>query len=251
MELPRIITVDRENIDSEHICCALGNPKHVAGVSAKKLWMKSRFDEGLVFKKADVNGRALIQYVPAEYAWAPIEAEGYMFIECFWVADELAGRGIGRELLRHCLEDSKKTSGIAVLVGEEKKIYLNDKAFFGKMGFEVCDTAEPYFQLMSLRFNNNAPLPWIKQSAKKPHSGPDKGMLIYYTDGCPYVEYYVVLAENQAKRMGIPFSARKMTTASEARNAPTPFTIHAVFLDGRFICHETLTESIFDKLITR
>lgn len=48
--------------------------------------MKKRLDDGLVFLKCDVRGKCFIEYIRAEFAWAPIEAEGYMYIDCLWVS---------------------------------------------------------------------------------------------------------------------------------------------------------------------
>ena len=42
------IRVTKENLEKEHICCAISNNKDVQ-VSSKKAWLADRFDEGLVF----------------------------------------------------------------------------------------------------------------------------------------------------------------------------------------------------------
>lgn len=39
------IIINKDNIDTEHICCAMSNKKSLK----KKEWLKERFDEGLVF----------------------------------------------------------------------------------------------------------------------------------------------------------------------------------------------------------
>ena len=44
------IRVTKENLEKEHICCAISNNIDVQ-VSSKKAWLTERFDEGLVFKK--------------------------------------------------------------------------------------------------------------------------------------------------------------------------------------------------------
>ncbi len=44
------IRVTKENLEKEHICCAISNNKDVQ-VSSKKAWLTERFDEGLVFMK--------------------------------------------------------------------------------------------------------------------------------------------------------------------------------------------------------
>ena len=42
------IRVTKENLEKEHICCAISNNKDIQ-VSSKKAWLADRFDEGLVF----------------------------------------------------------------------------------------------------------------------------------------------------------------------------------------------------------
>ena len=46
------IRVTKENLEKEHICCAISNNKDIQ-VSSKKAWLADRFDEGLVFLKRD------------------------------------------------------------------------------------------------------------------------------------------------------------------------------------------------------
>ena len=75
-----LVTLTHENLDKEHICCAISNNRDIQ-VMSKKNWLKDRLDEGLVFLKGNVRGKCFIEYIPAEYAWAPIGAEGYMYIE--------------------------------------------------------------------------------------------------------------------------------------------------------------------------
>ncbi|MDR0453992.1 MAG: hypothetical protein LBH05_04180 [Deferribacteraceae bacterium] len=111
-----IITVTKENLEQEHICCAISNNKDCQ-VSAKKSWLRERFADGLIFKKCDVRGKCFIEYVPAEKAWCPIEAESYMFINCFWVSGQFKGHGYSNLLLEECIKDSKVTGkkGLCVL----------------------------------------------------------------------------------------------------------------------------------------
>ena len=67
------IRLSPENLESEHICCAISNTKDPQ-VIAKKQWLAERLGEGLVFLKADARGKCFIEYIPAENAWAPIDA---------------------------------------------------------------------------------------------------------------------------------------------------------------------------------
>ena len=88
------IRITAENIDTEHICCAMSGKQGLA----KKEWMKQRFDEGLVFYRGAERGKCFIEYIPAENAWVPIEAKGYFYINCLWVAGAMKGHGYSTEL---------------------------------------------------------------------------------------------------------------------------------------------------------
>ena len=43
-----IITVTKENLEQEHICCAISNNKDCQ-VAAKKSWLADRFADGLIW----------------------------------------------------------------------------------------------------------------------------------------------------------------------------------------------------------
>ena len=92
------ITVDEKNIEKEHICCCIADKKGENCVSSKKAWMKENLPDGLVFLKADVRGKVFIEYMPAENAWYPIDAPGYMHINCFWISGQHKGKGYANEL---------------------------------------------------------------------------------------------------------------------------------------------------------
>lgn len=62
------IHITEENIDKEHICCAMSGKQSLA----KKEWLKQRFNEGLVFYRSEERGKCFIEYIPAENAWVPI-----------------------------------------------------------------------------------------------------------------------------------------------------------------------------------
>lgn len=102
------IKVTKENIEKEHICCAISNDNDVQ-VSSKKAWLSAQFDNGLVFLKANARGKCFIEYLPAENAWAPISADGYLYINCLWVSGSFKGNGYSNDLLNECINDAKKS----------------------------------------------------------------------------------------------------------------------------------------------
>lgn len=54
------INLTLENIDEEHICCAIGDPKHQKGVDSKKEWIKGKLKDGHVFRKLKLEVKYLL-----------------------------------------------------------------------------------------------------------------------------------------------------------------------------------------------
>ena len=144
------IKVTKENLEKEHICCAISNNKD-SQVSSKKAWLADRFEDGLVFLKSVERGKCFIEYIPAENAWNPINADGYMYIDCLWVSGSFKGHGYANDLLNACIEDSKEKGkkGLCILSAAKKKPFLADPKFLAYKGFSVCDEADNGIQLQT------------------------------------------------------------------------------------------------------
>ena len=97
------INLTLENIDHEHICCAIGDQKHKQGVDCKKEWIKNKLKDGHVFRKLNARGKIFIEYEPIETAWTPIVGKNYEYIYCLWVAGSFKGKGIAKELLEYAI----------------------------------------------------------------------------------------------------------------------------------------------------
>ena len=235
------IRVTKENLEKEHICCAISNNKDVQVVS-KKAWLADRFDEGLVFLKSVERGKCFIEYIPAENAWNPIHAPEYMYIDCLWVSGSFKGHGYAGDLLSECIKDSKEKGkkGLCVLAAAKK--------FLKYKGFEVCDEADNGIQLWYLPFEKGAGTPSFKECAKHPHIEED-GYVLYYTNQCPFNAKYVPVLEEVAEKDGISFKAVKIRSREDAQNAPTPITTYSLFCDGEYITNEQMNDKKFRKLI--
>ena len=196
------ININEKNIDDEHICCAIGDPKHQAGVEKKKEWIKSKLKDGHVFRKLNARGKTFIEYEPIETAWVPIKGNNYMYIYCLWVAGSYKGKGIGRELLDYAIKDAKekKMSGLCTLVSTKKKPFLGEKKFFEHFGFKVVDKIMEY-ELLALQFDNKA-TPKFSDNAREMKID-SQNFTIYYSNECPYVKYEVQELSNYAKEKGI------------------------------------------------
>ena len=241
------IKVTEENLEREHICCAISNNKDCQ-VMAKKNWMKEQLKDGLVFLKGNVRGKCFIEYMPAENAWMPIEAEGYMYINCFWISGQFKGKGYANQLLEECIRDSKEKGkkGLCIRASAKKKPFLSEGDYLKYKGFQVADTAEPFFELLYLPFKE-ADIPRFKDCVKNPQIKED-GYVLYYTHQCPFTAKYVPVLEQAAKEHNISFKSILINSKEDAQNMPVASTTYALFLDGKFVTNEILSEKKFLKM---
>ena len=244
------INLDLENIDKEHICCAIGDPKHQLGVDKKKEWIKSKIKDGHVFRKLNARGKIFIEYEPIETAWVPIEGKNYEYIYCLWVAGSFKGKGIGKELLEYAIKDSKEKgkSGICTIVSTKKKPFIGDKKFFEHFNFKVVDSIADY-ELLALSFNDKE-LPKFNDTARKMEID-NKEFTIYYSNECPYVEYEVKELTEYAKENKINLNFIKIDTLEKAKNAPCIFNNWANFYQGKFISNTILNANALEKLLKK
>lgn len=246
----KIITLNQDNLDQEHICCAFSDKKCRSGYDMKKAYLSEMMDRGFVFKKLDVRGKVFIEYVPADVAWAPIIATNYLMINCFWVSGQYKGQGWGNKLLAECLLAAKDMDGVVVMVGKTKKPFLSDKKYFIKKGFQVCDQAPPYFQLLVKKNDPEAIDPRFTDLAKINQCENKKGLTVYYSNQCPFTEYYVNVELKQlAEEFGLPLKIIKVSTQEAAKNNPSPFVPYSVYYQGDFITHEIFSRKKFEKFL--
>ena len=212
--------------------------------------VKEQLKDGLVFLKGNVRGKCFIEYMPAEAAWMPLEAEGYMYINCFWVSGQHKGHGYANQLLEECIRDSKEKGkkGLCIRSSAKKKPFLSEGEYLKYKGFKVADTAEPFFELLYLPFEEEIRnIPRFKDCVKNPQI-KEEGYVLYYTHQCPFTAKYVPLLEQTAKEHNIPFKSIFIDSREVAQNMPVAATTYALFYNGKFVTNEILSEKKFLKL---
>lgn len=237
------VRITKDNIDREHICCAMSNKQS----NVKKEWLKQRFEEGLVFYRSEERGKCFIEYIPAEYAWVPIEAEGYLYINCLWIAGSMKGHGYSNDLLEECIRDAKEQGrkGLCILSSEKRKReFLADPKYLDYKGFSVADTSDCGITLMYLPFDQGTNPPRFKDCARHPKT-EIPGFVVYYTDQCPFTYYWVPRVEEAAREHNIPFRAIHITDREAAQNVPAPVTTYALFRDGQFVTQAIQSDKKF------
>ena len=238
-----------ENIDNEHICCAIADKKHQYGVDIKRAWLKERFAEGHVFRKLDEKGKVLIEYAPLEAAWVPVNGDNYIYIYCLWVSGSFQGKGYAKALLTYCIDDAKKQgkSGVCILTSKKKKPFLSEKKFMNKFGFEVVDTVGEY-ELLALSFDGSNP---VFTESVKVQAIHDSSLTIYYGMQCPYIPNCIKQIENYCKNYDIPVNLIAVDSLEKAKALPCIFNNWAVFYNGKFETVHLLNEGYLKKMLER
>ena len=248
------ITLNKENLNAEHICCAFSDKKCKESYELKKAWLKKEFDNGYVFRRLNERAKVFIEYVPAEKAWIPVNAPNYLMINCFWVSGQYKGKGYAKTLLQSAIDDALKQGkdGLVTVAGIKKFHFMSDSQWLSRQGFETVATLPYGFSLLAKKLKHDALTPAFKESVASGECPDKAGLTVYYTNRCPFTEYYVrdVLPETAEKRK-LPLKIIKLKTLEQAQSAPTPARIFSLFHNGKFVTTDVSAcmDNRFDKIV--
>lgn len=248
-----IVNINTGNVDKRGFFCYMSKPKS-PGYRQKHDWLEARFAEGMKIKIIhEVGGRdvGFIEYLPGEYAWRVVHAQGYLVIHCLWVVGKGKGKGYGSRLLQVCLEDARAQNKHGVVMVTSDRTWLAGKKLFLKNGFEEVSQAPPFYQLMAYRFDPapllTFPTDW---QARQARFGP--GITVVRTAQCPYIENSANGILQTAKEMGVLARVVQLDSPLEVQEtAPTPYGVFAILYDGRFISHHYLNRKELEKHLSK
>ena len=252
--MEKIIQLNKDNIDKEHICCAFSDKKCKESYELKKKWLKKEFENGYVFRRIDARAKVFIEYGPAEKAWAPVLAPDYLLINCFWVSGQYKGQGYGKALIKLAMDDAKSQGkvGLVTIVGTNKFHFMSDTKWLIKQGFQVCETVPSGFSLLVKKISANGDNPQFGNTVMGEQVPIKTGLVAYYSNRCPFAEYHVKQSLTEtAKKRNLSLTIIKLETMEQAQKAPTPATIFSLFYNGKFITTDlsVCMDSRFDKVI--
>lgn len=244
------INLTADNLESQHVCCAISDKKHQCGVAAKKKWLGERLAEGHVFRKLDARGKVFIEYAPLETAWVPVLGDNYLYIYCLWVSGSFKGKGHAAALLDYCIQDARDRgkSGVCVLSAKKKKPFLGDKKFFARYGFETVDTTGDGYELLALSFDKT--LPRFAENARK-QAVESEALTIYYGLQCPFIPNCIAQIKACCETNAVPLELVAVDSLEAAKAVPCVFNNWAVFYKGRFETVHLLNEGQLKKLLSR
>lgn len=242
------VTLTKENIDAEHLCCIIRTKKPHPGVEKKREWLRERLSDGHVFRKLDAKGCAFIEYAPLETAWVPIEGDNYYYIYCLWVTGDLKGTGTGKKLLESCIADAKENgkSGICMLGAKKQKAWLSDQSFAKKFGFVTVDETDSGYELLALSFDGTSPH-FCKTAKQEKIDSED--LTVYYDYQCPFILQRVETLRSYCEEQGIPSSFIEVDSLEKAKGLPCVFNNFAVFYRGKLKTVNQIDPKYVERLL--
>ena len=248
----RLIDIDAANFDTLP-CCGINNPAH-SGRQEKRCWLQENAKYGLRAKALlapDGRPCGYIEYVPGEFAWRGVDAQGYMFIHCIWIYSRQSQRkGWGSMLVQACLDDAKKAgmSGAAVMVRDGP--WMADRRLFLSNGFEVVDTAPPDYQLLARSFKAGAPTPTFKKDWPRKLARYNRGLTIIRSSQCPHIAKFAAdIAETAKNEYQIAPTVIDLKSFSDAQQAPTPYAVFALVHNGQLLADHQISRTRFRNIM--
>jgi hypothetical protein len=196
----------------------------------------------------------MIEYIPGEYCWRPVEAKGYMFIHCVFAGFKSAykGKGYGSLLLGECVKDAEEGDLYGVAVVARKGPFMAGRELFVKNGFDVVDKAPPDFELLVKKFNQNAPEPRFNGDWEKKLGQYSQGLTIIRADQCPYsVKNVKEMTETAEKVYGIVPNIVDLKDCREAQNSPCAFGTFCIIYNGKVIAAHPISNTRFMNIMNK
>jgi GNAT superfamily N-acetyltransferase len=194
-----------------------------------------------------------VEWLPGEYAWRGVEADGYMFLHCVWTYfKQYQNKGQGKSLIQACLDDARKAGMKGVATVARDRPWLAGSALFLKHGFEVVDTAPPDYELLVKKLDPSAPNPRFRGDWGKRLKRYGSGLTIIRAEQCPHsIRFADKIAAAAEASYGLKPRMVTLKTWRQAQAAPTPFAVFTVIYDGEIVADHHISVRRFETLMDR
>ncbi len=243
----QILEINQENVDRYGFYCSKN--KKDEGYQKKLAWLRKRFDEGLrinLLKDKDGTDLGFIEYVPGENAWRPVEAKGYLFIQCLAIlknANRKAGNGA--LLVQSVLDKAQEKGCLGVATACSQGAWIAGSSLFQKLGFERVDK-RGRFELLVKKFQDGPPPRFMDWEKKQ---GQYQGWHLLFAHQCPWHAKSVRDLQIVAGEAGIDLQVKEITTAEEARQSPSGYGVFNLLHDGKLLADHYISATRFKNIL--
>ncbi len=255
MNIVKIIDTNEENILNYGVCGYKNLKK--PGYPEKIEWIKAQYKNGLKIKivlAEDGTNQGMIEYIPGEYCWRPVEAKGYLFIHCLFVGFKkiYKNRGYASSLIEECINDARTNKQKGVVVVTRKSSFMVGNNIFLKHGFKLVDTAKPDFELMVKFFESQSPAPYFKPHLKEKNKNYFNGLTIIRANQCPYtVKNVNEIIETAKNEYGINPQLIDLKNYEEAQNSPCAFGTFCILYNGEILSYHPISNGRFINMMNK
>jgi hypothetical protein len=252
----QIIDLNPDNIAEYGVCGYKDVEKHLE-LRKKIEWFKKYYPKGLrikvmLSKKGGYQG--MLEYVPGEYAYRPVDAKGYMFIHCVFVGfkKEYKGKGYASVLIEECIKEAKNKKMLGVTVVTRKGPFMVNSEIFLKKGFQVVDSAKPDFSLLVKKFDEKSKDPKFKPNMTDYLKNYDKGLYIIRSPQCPYTEKNVnAILESAKSKFKIKPNLIDLEDSDEVQKTPCAFGSFCIIYNGEIISYHPISNTRFENIMNK
>jgi GNAT superfamily N-acetyltransferase len=236
-------------------CCGIMNTQH-EGHRGKTAWLKNQLRKGLrarLLTTEDGHQVGYIEYLPGELAWRGVDAAGYLFIHCiFTFYRKYQHQGNAVRLVQACVKDARAAGMRGVAVVARSGPWLASSELFLGCGFEPVATAPPDYTLLVKKFRKRDPNPVflpVNQDRLKRYG---RGLTIVHARQCPHgVKFAREIGETAKRDFGLEARHVVLRSCRDAQNAPTPYAVFSVILDGTVVADHQISKTRFANIMRR
>lgn len=245
----KIIEVTTNNIAEHPQTICFINPQK--DTYYKKVeWFNEQFTNGLKIKLLYIENEkrpvGFIEYVPGEYCWRAVKAEGYMFIHCLWTnGKKYQHQGLGSLLIKKVENDAKNMLGVVVVTSD--KAFMTNKDIFLKSGYKVISKSGKE-QLMIKPFKDGNPPSfnkWEDELAKY------KDLTILYSRQCPWVARFIDEVQPILEKEKLNPTIIEITTPEQAQKAPSLYSVFNLIYNGKLLADRYISTTRFKNIIKK
>ena len=250
----KIIDTAINNIKKYGVC-GYKNPDK-PGYQKKLNWLRTQYQLGLkinILYSHESGTQGMIEYLPGDLCWRPVNAKGFLFIHCLFVGfrKKYKNRGYGTKLIKNCLDEASKEDYKGVAVVTRKDAFMAGKDIFIKNGFEIVDQAKPDFQLLVKKFNGKDKNPYFYHNRDAKLKKYQDGLFILRSDQCPYsvknVNEIIEIAKN---KFNIQPNLVNLQNYKQAQKSPLPFGTFGIIYNGEILAHHPISSKRFSNIMS-
>lgn len=252
----RIIDITPDNIEDFGVCGYKDARKHPE-LQNKIDWFKKYYPLGLKVKSViidDGGNQGMIEYIPGKYAHRPVDAKGYMFINCIFVGfkKQYKGRGYATALIGECEKEAEAAKMAGVAVVTRKGSFMVDDGIFLKSGYVLVDSCAPDFHLLVKKFDDSYQDPKFKVDMASGLGQYQKGLTILRSVQCPYTYKNVNEIKKAAKEVfDLTLRIVDLENPEQIQRSPCPFGSFCMIFDGKIISHHPISKGRFVNIMNK